>query len=232
VFVLLIMRRSTIVPLSEWFLKAEQHAMKIDSLLYPPGVTLKHRMHSAKSHPIFNFLWRYYRFTASSLTRYSRGMGVILQDADESAHGSIILSNSMTSFDNIGCSYDVNQIEGLPPFAQFGKKRLTRNRDILLERKPFFGCFGLHEWAMLFSGNKNTAKSPVNDALISDSITQNKSELQSDTKQQEEEALSLRLPQSTIDSVVNATPLRCTHYDAWRFFRPEAKDMNVIAPLT
>ncbi len=160
-------------------------------------------------------------------------MGVILQDADESAHG-FILSNNMVSFDNIGCSYDVNQIEGLPPFGQFGKKRLTRNRDILsatLKRKPFFGCFGLHEWAMLYSGNKNTAKSPINDALTSDSSTQNKNELKSDTKQQQE-ALSLRLPQSTIDSVVNATPLRCTHYDAWRFFHPEAKDMNVIAPMT
>ncbi len=47
-----------------------------------------------------------------------------------------------------------------------------------------------------------------------------------------QERLSLRVPQAAIDKVVDSNPLRCTHFDAWRFFHPDAQSMNLLNPLT
>ncbi len=81
-------------------------------------------------------------------------------------------------------------------------------------RKPFFGCFGLHEWAMLYSGKPKE----VNE-LSTASTTRHQDQLQ------------LRVSQATIDGVVNSSPLRCTHYDAWRFFQKDAQAFNVHTPM-
>jgi hypothetical protein len=43
-------------------------------------------------------------------------------------------------------------------------------------------------------------------------------------------ALPLRLGQAGTDAVVEAHPIRCTHYDAFRFFTPEAVRRNRVQP--
>src|SRR5690606_9482752 len=62
------------------------------------------------------------------------------------------------------------------------------------ERPAHFGCFGLHEWAMVFGGH---------DVRHADMAP-------------------LRLPQHEVDALVAGRPLACSHYDAFRFFAPEA----------
>ena len=42
--------------------------------------------------------------------------------------------------------------------------------------------------------------------------------------------LPLRLPQAELNAVVEAQPLACTHWDAVRFFTPEAAPLNEIKP--
>lgn len=65
------------------------------------------------------------------------------------------------------------------------------------ERPPIYHCFGLHEWAMLYkSQNKQHPHVP------------------------------LRVEQKVLDDLVQERPLCCSHYDAFRFFTPEAKPMN------
>ncbi len=70
------------------------------------------------------------------------------------------------------------------------------------DRAPNFACHGLHEWAMVYSG-----------AAI-----------------RHRETVPLRLPQDEIDSLVDAHPLCCTHYDAFRFFAPATRPRNRFAP--
>lgn len=65
------------------------------------------------------------------------------------------------------------------------------------ERPPLFSCFGLHEWAMVY---------------------------RSDTPRHSK--VPLRLPQEEINSIVEQSALRCTHFDAFRFFTPEAVPLN------
>lgn len=63
--------------------------------------------------------------------------------------------------------------------------------------RPQFDCFGLHEWAMVYQ-----TREPRHD-------------------------LPLRLGQAGTDAVVEAHPLRCTHFDAYRFFTPPARPLNL-----
>ncbi len=64
-------------------------------------------------------------------------------------------------------------------------------------REPVFTCLGLHEWAMVYR-EPNVRHS----------------------------AVPLRLSRTATDAVVETHPLRCSHYDAFRFFSPAAVPRN------
>jgi len=68
-------------------------------------------------------------------------------------------------------------------------------------RPARFGCFGMHEWAMAYRAG--------------DEIRH---------------ALPLRLGQDGTDAVVEAHPIACTHFDAFRFFTPDAAPRNQLQP--
>jgi hypothetical protein len=68
-------------------------------------------------------------------------------------------------------------------------------------RPAQLNCFGMHEWAMVYRSDE------VRHAQV-----------------------PLRLGQAGTDRVVNsASPLRCSHYDAFRFFTADAVPRNVTA---
>lgn len=64
-------------------------------------------------------------------------------------------------------------------------------------RPARFDCFGLHEWAMVYRTDN-----PRHD-------------------------LPLRLGQARTNEVVEKHNLRCSHYDAYRFFTPPARPLNL-----
>jgi hypothetical protein len=68
-------------------------------------------------------------------------------------------------------------------------------------RPAQFGCFGLHEWAMVYRSDE------VRHA-----------------------AVPLRLGGAGTDAVVESLPIRCSHFDAFRFFTPPARQLNVLQP--
>jgi hypothetical protein len=65
------------------------------------------------------------------------------------------------------------------------------------QRPPQFSCFGLHEWAMVYR-----CETPRHSKV------------------------PLRMPPEEVNKVVEAADLRCTHFDAFRFFTPEAVPLN------
>ncbi|BBZ33473.1 3-methyladenine DNA glycosylase [Mycolicibacterium confluentis] len=67
-------------------------------------------------------------------------------------------------------------------------------------RPPAHNCFGLHEWAMVYRP----------DAAIRHG------------------GVPLRLGQDGTDAVVESMPLRCSHYDAFRFFTADARPKNAV----
>jgi hypothetical protein len=92
------------------------------------------------------------------------------------------------------------------PAAAFPSHRVSylrwavRHLETVAGREPSFGCLGLHEWAMVYrTDDVRHAKVP------------------------------LRLSADAIAAVVEGQGLRCTHYDAYRFFTPAASPRNRVA---
>ncbi|OJX94795.1 MAG: 3-methyladenine DNA glycosylase [Micrococcales bacterium 73-15] len=70
------------------------------------------------------------------------------------------------------------------------------------DRPPVFSCFGLHEWAMVYREPAGAHR----------------------------HALPLRLGEAGTDAVVERHQITCSHYDAFRFFTPEATGRNELRP--
>lgn len=70
-------------------------------------------------------------------------------------------------------------------------------------RAPRLACFGLHEWAMVHGLQPG---------------------------EQRHESLPLRLTQAETDEVVESSTIRCSHYDAYRFFTGSARPLNTLCP--
>jgi hypothetical protein len=89
------------------------------------------------------------------------------------------------------------------PASEFPEQRRSylrwavRHLEAVLEREPSFACMGLHEWAMVY--RDPNVRHPY---------------------------VPLRLSRAEIDAVVDSQALRCTHYDAFRFFSREAAPLN------
>ncbi|AIT61053.1 hypothetical protein [Corynebacterium doosanense] len=87
--------------------------------------------------------------------------------------------------------------------AEFWFRRgssLTYMRDLMATsatNAAQFDCFGLHEWAMVYQGR----------------------DIRHD--------LPLRLSPEDTDEVVRSHRLKCTHFDAYRFFTPPARPLNL-----
>eukprot|EP01031_Cornospumella_fuschlensis_P040905 gene40905-49895_t len=219
---------SSLLEQDQWIVLAKQHKQEMVSLLYPStdaGASSsdgnwRRRQHLVKDHPIYNFLHRYYRYTTDDLLKYSPGLEVALAGIDprKPAHCSIVHCTYM-QYDhrnnNIGF-YHKESIRKLLASSRgkFGGADLVHNRDVLRRtsnKPPFFGCFGLHEWAMLYSGRR-----------VEGSVA----------APRHQENLALRVPQRTIDEVVEGGELKCTHFDAWRFFHPAAQPWNMIPAMS
>ena len=217
------LEQSVVLCEEDWRKEAVAHSMALDSLLYPSSSAKsrfqpkrKQALHkpSVKTHlvsdnPIYNFLHSYYKYSTADLKKYSPGMSVTMAGALPSAYSEILNEKFMT-FSEIGGCYNASQFRQLAG-GKYSLERITRDRDVLRStstKVPFFGCFGLHEWAMLYSGNGSATS-------------------------RHQESTPLRVDQQTIDAVVGVPgQLRCTHYDAFRFFQPAAKPINAVKTLS
>ncbi len=139
-----------------------------------------------QSHPVEDFLFTYYSHRPSRLRRWSPGVGVVLEawPAEppwEAVPGGAVLG-------------------GVPEKVV---ERARRTIDLLertASRPARFGCFGLHEWAMVYRQEPDQVRHAQ---------------------------LPLRLGAAGTAAVVESRPLQCTHFDAFRFFTPSARPLNV-----
>lgn len=69
----------------DWSSDANDHVQIMEDLLYPPGESMKVRVHQVRQHPIYNFLHTYYRYSTKSIKKYSPGLGVIMEAVPDSA---------------------------------------------------------------------------------------------------------------------------------------------------
>ncbi|MFD5225727.1 3-methyladenine DNA glycosylase [Microbacterium sp. NPDC058342] len=168
---------------TEWTSRAQAHAERADAL------TAAHRERAARGekHPVWDFLFTYYAYKPAVLRRWHPGAGVALTGAEERA-GWRWYSPAAGGVAPDAALFRADK----PQLADLVERMLRRTAS----RPAQFGCFGLHEWAMVYRDQEHRHPVP------------------------------LRLGQAGTDAVVEANDLRCTHFDAFRFFTGAAAPRN------
>ncbi|MDZ5663972.1 3-methyladenine DNA glycosylase [Nocardioides sp. S-58] len=174
---------------AEWRPLADAHAARVDEFLEPH---LARRADQVR-HPVHDFLFTYYSQRPAQLRRWHPGHGVALEDAGAYAGLKGYAAEEPVT---VSDAYVVSQ----RPLVE----QLHRLLTATAARPPQFGCFGLHEWAMVHRA----------------------SDVDGGTRHD----WPLRLGQDGTDAVVESHRITCSHFDAFRFFTPTARPLNTLQP--
>jgi hypothetical protein len=170
----------------DWQARRDAHVARVRRWTDPE----RERRSRGERHPVLDFLFSYYSHRPAKLLRWHPGPGVELTGATEylrwpayreTAHGV--------------------ELGPLPSSRRSGVEFVHRLLTATADRAPRLGCFGLHEWAMVYR-----------------------------SKDVRHESWPLRLGGAGTDAVVESLPVRCTHFDAFRFFTPAARPLNLLQP--
>jgi hypothetical protein len=152
------------------------------------------RRQDARKHPVEDFLFTYYSHRPAQLRRWHPGPGVALEGAAERTDWKFYLyADGAARLD-------------LAAFLAARSTTVRFVRDLLTAmaaRPAHLGCFGLHEWAMVYRQTPEQVR-------------------HSDWP--------LRLGPAGTDEVVESHQIRCSHFDAFRFFTDSAIPLNTLAP--
>ena len=176
----------------EWRARAAAHARRVRAWTDP------HRARAARGerHPVHDFLFTYYAFRPAWLARWHPGPDVALAGAA----ARVFLRRPEYSETEYGVILDPGR---LPPRRREFVRWLRGLLAAMQARPPFFGCHGLHEWAMVYrQGPAETRHA----------------------------AWPLRFPPAELAAIVEANPVCCSHFDAFRFFTPAAAPLNRLQP--
>jgi hypothetical protein len=157
------------------------------------GPYLERRSHGI-GHPVEDFLFTYYTFTPSALGRWHPGIGTRLI-------GDVAFLHDVKGYDIQGGTAEIR-----PQLAAERAAEITSIRRLLAatkDRPMALGCFGLHEWAMVYRQRP---------------------------QQRRHSTYPLRLGGRGTDSVIETHRVSCTHYDAFRFFTAAARPRNTKQP--
>ncbi|MEO6002773.1 MAG: 3-methyladenine DNA glycosylase [Opitutus sp.] len=192
---------STVVrPAADWHERRVAHERRVDGWIQP------HRARSSRGekHPVYDFLFSYYGFRPAWLRRWHPGPDVVLESPaakaeDPSSAQRYLRWPEYHQVDG-GIALDLGAItEHRLNFVRWLQSLLLTMR----ERPAFFGCFGLHEWAMVYR------QTP-------DEVRHN--------------AYPLRFEPDRLAAVVEQSAICCSHFDAFRFFTPPARAFNKLQP--
>ncbi len=147
-------------------------------------------------HAIDDFLYDYYGTRPSVLRRWHPGVGVSLEPG---TNGSAPHQNWRWYAGNADGVVSLDVAAFLADRAE-SVRFIHRLLSAIASRPAFTGCFGLHEWAMVYR------------------------------QREHRHPLPLRLGQKGTDAVVESHQIRCTHFDAFRFFTPDAVNLNHLRP--
>ncbi|GAA1162815.1 3-methyladenine DNA glycosylase [Nocardioides aquiterrae] len=174
---------------TSWEPRAAAHAARVDAFVGPHLARREARV----KHPVHDFLFTYYSQRPAQLRRWHPGYGVRLVDAPAYAglKGYGVSTGSTTGVTEA--------------YVAAQRPLLVALRRLLAataERPANFGCFGMHEWAMVYRTEATRHDWP------------------------------LRLGATGTDQVVESHRIACSHFDAYRFFTPAAAPLNTLSPTS
>ncbi|MBV9513664.1 MAG: 3-methyladenine DNA glycosylase [Mycobacteriaceae bacterium] len=183
---------SEVLDEAVWPRRRDRHRDRVSAVL---GAYLDQRADGAAD-PVIDFLFRYYTLRPVQLVRWHPGFGVALTGPAAAAYA------RLSGYRRSGHTVTVD-----PELLR--RRRATIDFVVALlsataGRRAHLGCFGLHEWAMVYRAEPGDVR---------------------------HSGVPLRLGIAGTNAVVESMPLRCTHFDAFRFFTDPARPRN-CAQLT
>ena len=177
-----------------WQSRRAAHERRVDVWVQPH----LERRRVREAHPVEDFLFTYYSQRPAALRRWHPGFGIVLEDAEEyvDLKGYVEVPAGSTGG---GATVSREHV--------VGQARLLRGLHNLLtataSRQPQLGCFGMHEWAMVYRLDPSDVRHA---------------------------SWPLRLGPEGTDEVVERHRIACSHFDAFRFFTEEARPRNTLSP--
>jgi hypothetical protein len=180
------------LPEGVWRERQRRHEARVR------GWTDPHQERTARGekHPVLDFLFEYYSFRPAWLRRWHPGADVELTGT---AAGEFLRwPEYRTTARGV-----VLPATALPEKRRVFVSWLRELLTAMQTRPAFFGCHGLHEWAMVYRQTPEEIR---------------------------HRAWPLRFSSDELAHIVETSPLRCTHFDAFRFFTAPARPLNKPQP--
>lgn len=180
----------TVLTTAKWQARAAAHRARVEQYTTPR----RERRARGASHPVHDFLFQYYSYSPAKLEAWHPSPGEGLVDSPEARE----------RFPEPVYGVADGALWRHPgAMSSAERDTLAQVRDVLRathERPAQFGCYGMHEWAMVYGGHD------VRHAQVA----------------------PLRMPQAELDAFVESRPVLCSHFEAFRFFAPAAKPLNRV----
>ncbi|WP_413544253.1 3-methyladenine DNA glycosylase [Citricoccus nitrophenolicus] len=216
-----------VLPAAQWRAAAQAHRDRVGTYTEP----LRELHAAGVRHPVHDFLFSYYSLTPGGLERWHPGAGTVLaadpghdagpepgagrspaavghQDGAQPASkpgpggGWRFYRWVEPRRDLPGGGWTVD----VPAFAERRASMIEFAERILgltAQRPARLACFGLHEWAMAYRSEVHGVRHST---------------------------VPLRLGAEGTNAVVEQNRIGCSHFDAFRFYAPEAAPLNTLQP--
>jgi hypothetical protein len=180
------------LPEPTWRERRRLHEQRVTAWTGPHQA----RQARGEKHPVYDFLFEYYRFRPSWLRRWHPGPDVVLKG--ETAREFL----RWLEYHETDGGVALNPA-ALKPHRRESMAWMLNLLRATAERPPQFACSGLHEWAMVYRQSPEEVR---------------------------HNAWPLRFPPDELARIVEAQPVRCSHFDAFRFFTAPARPLNRLQP--
>jgi hypothetical protein len=183
---------AVVLPADEWHRLRTVHQERVAPWVDPHLARRRDRV----SHPVEDFLFTYYSHRPAALRRWHPGYGRALEDASEYV--------GLKGYAEVEAVRDGVTVS--PAYVRSQRPLLASTLELLeatAARPAQLGCFGLHEWAMVYRLSQEEVRHA---------------------------RWPLRLGTAGTDAVVEGHRIACSHFDAYRFFTDAARPRNTLRP--
>jgi hypothetical protein len=172
---------------ANWTRRRDDHRHRVTTVLGP----YRDRRAAGAPHPVVDFLFTYYTLRPGQLTRWHPGFWIGLSGPSSGEYAQLSgyrRTDGAVTVDDALLARRKDTIEFVAGLL-----------GATAARAAHLGCFGLHEWAMVYRADPADVR---------------------------HHSVPLRLGSAGTNAVVDTLPLRCTHFDAFRFFTSQAQPRN------